>query len=126
MLSSEKAPLIKEMYRDWDTFRTTVDLVEMVLTKSEPAIAKHYDETLVTDPSAKDLGLEVRGLHIATEQAILELTGHSMLGENNLILQRAMAVRNPVSPSMNITRLQRAHGSMCLILLILFYSMSIV
>jgi phosphoenolpyruvate carboxylase len=98
VLSSDKAPLIKEMYRDWDTFRTTVDLVEMVLSKSEPAIAKHYDEMLVTDPLAQQLGTEVRKLHVGTEEAVLDLTGHQQLGENNSILRRALAVRNPVSP----------------------------
>ena len=96
VLSSDKAPLLKEMYRDWSTFRTTVDLVEMVLSKSEPAIAKHYDDVLVTDPPAQELGSEVRKLHIATEEVILELTGHTTLGEDNSILRRALAVRNPV------------------------------
>lgn len=97
ILSSEKAPLIKEMYSNWSTFGTTIDLVEMVLSKSEPAIAKHYDDMLVTDELAQELGSEVRDLHIATEKAILELTGHDTLGENNYILRRALEVRNPVS-----------------------------
>lgn len=69
----------------------------MVLSKSEPAIAKHYDDVLVSDPPAQELGSEVRTLHIATEDAILELTGHTTLAEDNYILRRALAVRNPVS-----------------------------
>ncbi|GKZ00528.1 hypothetical protein MPSEU_001005200 [Mayamaea pseudoterrestris] len=106
VLSSDKSPLLKEMYRDWSTFRTTVDLVEMVLSKSEPAIAKHYDDMLVTDTLAQELGSEVRQLHTATEDTILKLTGHGTLGENNNILRRALAVRNPYVDCLNILQVE--------------------
>ena len=101
-LKSDKAPLLREMYKSWDSFRTMVDLVEMVLAKSEPAIAKHYEDMLVDDPKAKELGAEVRAVHLATEQAILDLTEHSKLGENNAILQRALKVRNPYVDCLNV------------------------
>jgi phosphoenolpyruvate carboxylase len=102
MSDEKKAPVLREMYKDYDSFRTMVDLVEMVLAKSEPAIAKHYDDMLVDDESAKELGEEVREIHLATEQAILGVTGHTTLGENNKILQRALLVRNPYVDCLNI------------------------
>lgn len=99
---SDQAPLLREMYREFDSFRTMVDLVEMVLSKSEPAIAEHYESMLVSEPDAKELGHEVRDLLRGTEQAILELTGHSRLGEHNAILVRALAVRNPYVDCLNV------------------------
>jgi phosphoenolpyruvate carboxylase len=90
------------MYKDWPSFRTTVDLVEMVLAKSEPAIASHYDKVLVKDPKAQELGEEVRQLHKDTEKAVLELSGHTKLSEDNKILSRALAVRNPYVDCLNV------------------------
>jgi phosphoenolpyruvate carboxylase len=98
----EKAPILKDMYNNYDSFRTMIDLVEMVLAKSEPDIAKHYDDMLVDDEKAKELGVEVRAIHLATEQAVLAITGHKRLGANNEILERALQVRNPYVDCLNI------------------------
>jgi phosphoenolpyruvate carboxylase len=102
VLQSSDAELLREMYEKFDSFRTMVDLVEMVLSKSEPAIAQHYEDMLVSAPEAKELGLEVRQLLQQTESAILDLTGHDRLGGNNGILMRALAVRNPYVDCLNI------------------------
>jgi phosphoenolpyruvate carboxylase len=102
VLKTEDASVLKDMYRDWDNFRTMVDLVEMVLAKSEPAIAKHYDDMLVTDPMAQELGAEVRAIHLATEKAILDLTGHTQLSENYTVLLRMLGVRNRYVDCLNI------------------------
>ena len=102
VLRSEDAEKIREMYNEWSSFRTTIDLVEMVLAKSEPAIAAHYEAKLVTDPKAKELGKEILSLHASTERAILDLTNHSVLSENNLILQRLLRVRNPYVDCLNV------------------------
>lgn len=101
-LNSDKAPLLREMYKDWAAFRVMIDLVEMILAKSEPCIAKHYDNMLVSDEKAKELGAEVRALHLSTEKVFLELTGHGKLGENNKILERALFVRNPYVDCLNV------------------------
>jgi len=79
-----------------------IDLVEMVLSKSESSFAKLYEDMLVDDDKAKELGTEVRALHLQTEQAILNLTGHTILAENNKLLRRALAVRNPYVDCLNV------------------------
>ena len=102
VLNSEDEKVVREMYREWGSFRTTVDLVEMVLSKSEPAIASHYDAKLVADPKAQELGSEIRSLHLETEEAVLNLTEHHVLSENNKMLQRLLAVRNPYVDCLNV------------------------
>jgi phosphoenolpyruvate carboxylase len=74
----------------------------MVLAKSEPTIAKHYDDMLVTDQQAQELGIQVREYHVATERAILDLTQHNVLAQNNPILLRQLSVRNPYVDCLNI------------------------
>ena len=102
VLSSEKADTLREMYRDWGSFRTTIDLVEMVLAKSEPAIAHHYDQMLVSDDLALELGAEVRSLHLNTENAVLNLTNHTNLSDGKTLLARALRVRNPYVDCLNV------------------------
>ena len=99
---SSTAKTIRDMYKNWSSFRAMVDVVEMVLAKSEPAIAAHYDKVLVQDEAAKKLGEEVRKSHLATEKAILDLTEHSVLSENNMILLRQMGVRNRYVDCLNV------------------------
>jgi phosphoenolpyruvate carboxylase len=101
VLSSKDGEVLREMYREWPSFRTTVDMVEMVLAKSEPKVAAHYDHTLVSDPLAKELGAEIRDLHLKTEAAVLDLSGHKVLSENNKILLRLLQVRNPYVDVLN-------------------------
>lgn len=102
VLDSEDGDKLRSMYKEWGSFRTTVDLVEMVLAKSEPSIAKHYDDVLVEDEEAKKLGFEIRNIHHATESAVLDLAGHTSFCETNTLLQRVLAVRNPYVDCNNV------------------------
>ena len=101
-MKSSDAELLRTMYRDWGSFRTTIDMVEMVLAKSDPSIAKHYDEVLVHEEEAKKLGMEVRSLHQDTEDVVLDLTEHKILSEDNHILRRQLAVRDPYVDCLNV------------------------
>jgi len=69
ILASEDGEKLREMYKSWPSFHTTVDMVEMVLAKSEPKVAQHYDTMLVGDDKAKELGAEIRKMHARTENA---------------------------------------------------------
>ena len=107
MLSDKnKSIKLRDMYKQWSSFRTTIDLVEMVLAKSEPSIARHYDNVLVTDMKAQELGSEVRTIHAKTEKMVLDLTGHSTLCEDNQLLRRALFVRNPYVDCMNVLQVE--------------------
>ena len=47
ILANEDGDKLREMYKNWPSFNTTVDMVEMVLAKSEPKVAQHYDLSLI-------------------------------------------------------------------------------
>lgn len=102
ILKSDKAQVLRDMYKNWGSFQTTIDMVEMILAKSDSSIAKHYEDVLVKEESAKELGLEIRSLHLDTESAILELTGHKKFAENSRVLQRSLQVRNPYVDCLNV------------------------
>lgn len=94
ILASDDGDKLRDMYREWPSFRTTVDMVEMVLAKSEPKVAQHYENMLVSDAKAKELGAEIRTKHAQTEKAVLDLTGHEVLSEENKVLMQLLDVRN--------------------------------
>jgi len=102
ILNSSDSDKLRAMHNEWGSFRTTIDLVEMVLAKSEPSIAQRYDDLLVKDEKAKELGAEIRRIHKDTEIAILDLSGHKELCEKNELLQRTLLVRNPYVDCMNV------------------------
>lgn len=108
MLSDEtKAAKLRKMYSEFKSFQTTIDLVEMVLAKSEPKIAGHYD-SLVSEEVLKgsDLTQRIRETHKKTEDMVLDLTSHEVLSENNEILQRALSVRNPYVDALNLMQVE--------------------
>jgi phosphoenolpyruvate carboxylase len=102
VLDSEDSEILRTMYQEWGSFRTTLELVEMVLAKSEPKIAQHYEEMLVKDPMAQELGHHIRKIHKMTEDAVLDLASHKKFCENNELLTRALQVRNPYVDCMNV------------------------
>lgn len=106
LLSDEEAQALRDMYNEWGSFRTTVDLVEMVLAKSEPAIACHYDNVLVHDDKSKELGEEIRKKHALTEKAVLDLTNQTSLSAKNEMLKRLLHVRNPYVDCMNVLQVE--------------------
>jgi len=99
---------LRRMYREWPFFRSTIDLIEMVLAKSLPDIAARYDERLVP-PRLRPLGAELRQKLEQTIGAILTVTEHAELIEGNPVLRRSIDVRNPYVDPINIVQAEILH-----------------
>ena len=104
LIADGSADDLKAMYRDWPFFTSTVDLIEMVLAKAEPAIAARYDADL-TPPELQKFGRELRDRLAAAIRAILEITGHAFLLEDNPVLRRSIDVRNPYVDPINFVQI---------------------
>jgi len=102
VLASEDEETLRTMYKEWGSFRTTINLVEMILSKSDSSIARHYENVLVSDPKAVELGNEIRKIHDGTEKAVMDLSGHTILSEDDDLLLRLMEVRNPYVDCLNV------------------------
>jgi phosphoenolpyruvate carboxylase len=102
MQTKEGAATLKEMYKDWPWFRTLVDLLEMILVKSEERIAANYDKQLVKDEQSLALGKELRAKLVESSQAVMSVSGHAELQASNKVLLQSMSVRNPYVDPLNI------------------------
>jgi phosphoenolpyruvate carboxylase len=104
-VSDADRDVCRRMYREWPFFRSTVDLIEMALAKADAGIAAHYDRYLV-GPDLHDLGRELRARLIRAANAVLEITGHTRLLEENAVLRRSIDVRNPYVDPINIIQVE--------------------
>ncbi len=96
---------LRAMYREWPFFRSTMDLVEMVLAKASPEISAYYDARLV--PLAlRPLGDALRANLQRTIDATLQATGHARLLEENPVLRRSIDVRNPYVDPINLVQVE--------------------
>ena len=94
---------LRTMYRDWPFFRSTLDLIEMVLAKAAPRIAEHYERRLVPD-RLRPIGATLRERYSGAVEAVLRVTGHEGLLAENPVLRRSIDVRNPYVDPINLVQ----------------------
>jgi phosphoenolpyruvate carboxylase len=98
--------LLREMREVWPFFQTTIDNLEMVLSKSDMSIAAHY-ATLVQDRALADSIFErIRAAWHQTEESLLALTGESRLLENNPALDASIRLRLPYIEPLNLLQVE--------------------
>ena len=97
--------ICREMYRDWPFFRSTIDLIAMGLAKADAGIAEHYDRHLVP-PEYRDLGVMLRQRLQKAIRAVLAITGHRDLLDDNPVLRRSIDVRNPYVDPINLLQVE--------------------
>jgi phosphoenolpyruvate carboxylase len=95
--------LLAEMMQEWPFFRSTIELIEMVLAKAEARIAAYYDRLLVPD-ELREVGAILRARLAATIELVKGVTGHQRLLENNRALRRSIDVRNPYVDPINVVQ----------------------
>jgi phosphoenolpyruvate carboxylase len=96
---------LRRMYREWPHFQSSIQLIEMVLAKTDARIAAEYDRRLVPD-SLKPLGIELRARLARAAACVLEITGHTELLESNPVIRRSIDVRNPYVDPINLVQVE--------------------
>jgi phosphoenolpyruvate carboxylase len=102
-LTAAPMEMNRQMYERFPFFRTTIDLIEMVLAKAEGSIAEYYERALVPD-DLRDIGRMLRARLARTAELVLEVTGHRRLLESNRVLRRSIDVRNPYVDPINLVQ----------------------
>ncbi len=102
-LASGHASELRAMYKGWPFFRSTIDLIEMVVAKASPEIAAFYDAALVPE-HLRPIGAALRDDLARTGRGLLQVTGHERLLEGNPVLRRSIDVRNPYVDPINLVQ----------------------
>jgi phosphoenolpyruvate carboxylase len=98
--------MLKEMLEAWPFFRTSLDNLEMVLAKSDMAIAARYAE-LVTDEGLREpIFGRIKSAWQQTHDALLEVTGQSRLLEKKPSLDASIRLRLPYIEPLNLLQIE--------------------
>ena len=98
-------PRLREMHREWPHFRSVIDLFEMVLAKTDGRIAAEYERRLVPE-HLQPLGADLRNRLSRAITAVLRVTGHERLLDENPVLRRSIDVRNPYVDPINLVQIE--------------------
>jgi len=105
MQDQEGRDELQEMVEQWPFFRSTFDLIEMVLAKALPDIAARYDALLVP-AELRPLGEALRSRYQLTRKRVLELRGRESLLEESPVLRHSIGVRNPYVDPLNLLQVE--------------------
>ena len=96
---------LREMARSWPFFRSTLDLIDMVLAKTEPQVFALYDEVLVA-PELRTMGEELLAKLATTRTAVLAVLEQDEHLQGLPVIQRSIAVRNPYVDPLNVLQVE--------------------
>ena len=98
--------LLREMLEAWPFFQATLDNLEMVLAKSDMAIAERY-VTLVEDRAlGSSIFGRIRDAWSATHDGLLSVTRQARLLEKNPVLDASIRLRLPYIDPLNLLQVE--------------------
>nr|AUN35575.1 phosphoenolpyruvate carboxylase [uncultured bacterium] len=98
--------LLARMSREWPFFRTMLSNLDMLLAKTDLAVAERYKELLADTQLADAIFGRIRGEHEATVAALFEITGEKAFLAANPSLARSIRNRFPYLDPLNDLQLE--------------------
>ncbi|MEY4884037.1 MAG: hypothetical protein RIS34_1891 [Pseudomonadota bacterium] len=92
---TERQALLQKMYRQWPFFNTLLSNMDMVMAKSDLALASRYAELVSDARLRKKIFAAIEAEWHRTAQALAQITGDKHRLANNAALQRSMRHRFP-------------------------------
>jgi len=98
---SDGMDILRDIYETTPFFRTQISNIDMVLAKTDMAIARCYAE-LVQDETLRDhIFKQIEAEHARSVDAILSISGHDRLLAENPMLERSIRNRFPYIDPLN-------------------------
>lgn len=93
--------LLREMYREWPFFASLLSNMDMVLSKTDLAIASRYAALVSDEGLREEIFPRLRAEHQSTVQNLLSITGARDLLQSNPLLARSIRNRFPYLDPLN-------------------------
>ena len=100
-LNQQPASLLSELYDGWPFFRALLDNAEMSLLKADMDIAALYSDLVPDQTLAREQFDRIRAEYDRTVAAILRVTHHTELMQDDPVIQRSIQLRNPYVDPLN-------------------------
>ena len=96
--------LLRDMYERWPFFQSTLDLIEMVLTKADMRIQGVYEDKLCSCDATRAVGAFLRQAYGEAVTSVLAVTGHTSLSEASPMLRKLIDARSPYLCVINLAQ----------------------
>jgi phosphoenolpyruvate carboxylase len=93
--AKERTALLQKMYKQWPFFRTLLSNMDMVMAKSDLALASLYSELVADTRLRKKIFTAIEAEWHSTALALATITGEKHRLANNAALQRSIRHRFP-------------------------------
>ncbi|MDD2948124.1 MAG: phosphoenolpyruvate carboxylase [Rugosibacter sp.] len=93
--------VLRRMHQEWGFFRTLLSNMDMVLAKSDIAIAERYSELVSDENLRQRIFTRVKAEWQASIDALLEITQETALLDSNPLLKRSIRNRFPYIDPLN-------------------------
>ena len=103
---SDGMTILKAMYREWPFFEALLSNMDMVLAKSDIAIASRYAELVADTRLREEIFSRIRSEWRDTIDALLAIMGHNALLQANPLLARSIRNRFPYLDPLNHMQLE--------------------
>ncbi len=94
-VQTERLELLRKMHREWPFFSTLLSNMDMVMAKSDLALASRYSELVADARLRKKVFAAIETEWHRTAQALAQITGDKHRLSNNAALQRSIRHRFP-------------------------------
>jgi phosphoenolpyruvate carboxylase len=94
-VQKERTALLQKMYKQWPFFRTLLSNMDMVMAKSDLALASRYSELVGDTRLRKKIFTAIEAEWHSTAHALATITGDKNRLANNAALQRSIKHRFP-------------------------------
>jgi phosphoenolpyruvate carboxylase len=98
--------VLREMYREWPFFQTLLSNMDMVLAKSNIAIASRYAELVEDNALREAIFARLRTEWQYTIETLLAITGQQALLDQNPLLARSIKNRFPYLDPLNHVQIE--------------------
>lgn len=113
-IDDQQLTTLQDMAEHWPFFRTLVDMLEMILSKTDEGIAEYYEHTLIQSndenhENKTELGKALRLRLTEAKQIINQIKQQDQLLESNPAFRTSMAVRNPYTDPLHYLQAELLH-----------------
>jgi phosphoenolpyruvate carboxylase len=98
--------LFREMYKGWALFKSMLDNTEMSLLKADMGIAALYVDLVPDKKLASEMFRSIRAEYDRTREAVLSISDHANLLDEEPVTQNAVQLRNPYVDPLNYIQVE--------------------
>ncbi|MYL34984.1 phosphoenolpyruvate carboxylase [Pontibacillus yanchengensis] len=104
--SDENLKLLQQMYINWPFFRSTIDNLQMALTKADMQTAQEYITLVQDQEMGERIFQNIVEEYNKTKDVLLQVTGDDELLDQQQTIQESVRRRNPYVDPLNFLQVQ--------------------